>query len=196
MRAAFTNWNQRIAPVFDVARCLHVVEIDNGKIIKEFQEELRHDIPLFTVQQIKQLDVEILICGAISRPLQEMLVAQDIQVIGFISGELGEVTAAWLSGKLLNSRDFIMPGCCRRKQSCQHYLTREVYMFGQGRGRGNAGAGQGGQRGGRNKKEIATGNGPEGECLCPQCGQRTPHQPGVPCTSIKCPKCGSAMVRG
>ncbi len=65
-----------------------------------------------------------------------------------------------------------------------------------GRGRGGgvkpgAGAGRG-QGMGRRR----VGSGPAGECVCPSCGARATHQPGVPCTTVKCPKCGTMMVRG
>jgi len=39
------------------------------------------------------------------------------------------------------------------------------------------------------------GLGPNGECLCPNCGYREPHQRGVPCYTRKCPKCGALMTR-
>ena len=35
-----------------------------------------------------------------------------------------------------------------------------------------------------------------GECVCPDCGIRLPHQRGVPCRTIDCPKCGASMARG
>jgi hypothetical protein len=57
-----------------------------------------------------------------------------------------------------------------------------------GRGMG-MGRGQGrGQMGG-----FAMG--PGGQCVCPACGATAPHQPGVPCTQVQCPKCGAAMSR-
>jgi hypothetical protein len=37
--------------------------------------------------------------------------------------------------------------------------------------------------------------GPLGKCICPKCGFATPHQRGVPCFNLKCPKCGSIMGR-
>ncbi|MCX5811766.1 MAG: hypothetical protein NT178_04385 [Proteobacteria bacterium] len=58
----------------------------------------------------------------------------------------------------------------------------------KGIGRGTGAAGQG-RMGGR-------ALGAAGECLCPQCGERTPHEQGIPCSDQKCPKCGTAMVRG
>jgi len=41
-----------------------------------------------------------------------------------------------------------------------------------------------------------TGAGPSGYCICPKCGEKTVHTAGIPCTDIKCPKCGALMIRG
>lgn len=37
--------------------------------------------------------------------------------------------------------------------------------------------------------------GPGGKCVCSKCGFVTPHQRGMPCTQLNCPKCGSVMTR-
>lgn len=34
-----------------------------------------------------------------------------------------------------------------------------------------------------------------GYCLCPRCGLRISHQAGIPCRSLICTHCGSAMIR-
>jgi hypothetical protein len=56
---------------------------------------------------------------------------------------------------------------------------------------GGSGMGGGGKMGGGK-----WGAGPSGECVCPSCGARKPHQKGMPCYNEKCPKCGTNMVRG
>ncbi|MDQ7825368.1 MAG: hypothetical protein RDV48_21385 [Candidatus Eremiobacteraeota bacterium] len=50
-------------------------------------------------------------------------------------------------------------------------------------------------RGGRGRGPGGSGLGPPGTCRCPQCGTEVPHQRGVPCLSLQCPKCGTLMVR-
>jgi predicted Fe-Mo cluster-binding NifX family protein len=68
-----------------------------------------------------------------------------------------------------------------------------------GRG-GGGGMGRGGGRGmgrggGRRGGGGGFGAGPGGDCVCPACGERTPHRPGMPCFEARCPKCGAAMIR-
>lgn len=64
----------------------------------------------------------------------------------------------------------------------------EVVMpFGRGRGFG----------GGRGRMGGPFAAGPGGFCTCvnPECKNEVPHQAGVPCYQMKCPKCGSPMIR-
>ena len=69
----------------------------------------------------------------------------------------------------------------------QRFLAR-----GAGRG-GGRGLGRGGGRG--RMGGTKPGTGPGGYCICPNCGHKVPHQVGVPCYQMSCPKCGTRMVR-
>ena len=64
-----------------------------------------------------------------------------------------------------------------------------------GGGRGSErGIGRGGASGGR-MGGNRPGAGPSGDCVCPSCGARVPHQAGKPCYNLNCPNCGQKMVR-
>jgi hypothetical protein len=63
---------------------------------------------------------------------------------------------------------------------------------GQGPGTGRGmGRGQGSGRG----RGGGFAAGPGGECVCPNCGERVPHQFRTPCNEQSCSKCGTAMTR-
>ena len=57
------------------------------------------------------------------------------------------------------------------------------------------GFGGGFGRGGRRGLGGGFARGPGGECVCPNCGHREPHQLAAPCYTTKCPKCGAPMIR-
>jgi hypothetical protein len=59
---------------------------------------------------------------------------------------------------------------------------------GQGRGRGIG-------RPGPREAGRGAGMGAAGACICPSCGRRQAHQPGLPCIDERCPNCGTALVR-
>lgn len=46
-----------------------------------------------------------------------------------------------------------------------------------------------------NKTDVVFGQGVGGFCICPHCGEKQEHKTGVPCRSVNCPKCGSAMLK-
>ena len=60
-------------------------------------------------------------------------------------------------------------------------------------GRGNGGGQAMG--GGRGRKGGPLAGGAVGACRCPNCGHTQPHERGVPCTQVQCPKCKTSMVR-
>lgn len=198
MRTAFAYWDNRIAPVFDTARQIHVVEVQAGQLVSEAQETLSEDMSVQKALRLMELGVGVLVCGAISRPMHELVVAYGIQVIPFVAGELREVIQAWLKGDL--GRDtFAMPGCCgrgRRRRMC--CISKEEYEM-NGKGRGgigkSGGQGQGGGGQGRGRMGGPLAGGAVGTCQCPKCGHREAHERGVPCVQKLCPKCGTAMTR-
>ena len=114
MRAVFTIWNDRIAPVFDVAGQAVVVVLEDGVPPAEEALALPACSALAKVDSLAEARADVLICGAISRPACLAAKACGIEVHSFVAGAVREVIEAWLDGRL-EERVFAMPGCGRRK---------------------------------------------------------------------------------
>lgn len=184
MKTAFSYWDHRIAPVFDTAPCLHIVESASGKITAETFVNLHNDMPPQTVaMRLMELGVNTLVCGAISRPIYEIIAAYEIQIVSFVAGELPEVITAWLTGAI-KSDAFAMPGCRGRWQQGGGRCG-----FGEERCRQAAGSL------GMRRQRINNRAGESLLCICPNCGRCEAHQRGIPCAKRQCPSCGATMVR-
>jgi len=96
--------------VLDVARSLLLVDMDAGLEQKRRLEPLSETGVLTRAGRFKSMLVNVLICGAVSRPLEQALVSSGIQVIPHVCGNVDEVLGAYLAGRLWD-RAFLMPGC-------------------------------------------------------------------------------------
>jgi len=119
VKAAFASWNNRIAPVFDVTRQVRVVESRSGRAVGAAQEAQLDGPPLARALCLAELGIGTLVCGAISRPLRDLVASQGIRVIPFVAGDVDEVIRAWLSDGLVGDA-FAMPGCCRHRRHRFH----------------------------------------------------------------------------
>ncbi len=203
MKTAFAFWENRIAPVFDTARWVLIIESEEDRVVHKQRCPLADDSPLARILSLMELRTEALVCGAISRAFQDMLMAYGIQVYPFVAGDLGEVVAAWQNGTL-HKDSFAMPGCRGRNGHGRQQSEREEAMQGRGRqmgGRGGQGQGQGqGQGlglglGGRRRRGGVMATGPEGDCFCPKCGHQESHEQGKSCATKVCPQCGTTLIR-
>ena len=201
MRIALPTWNGIVSPVLDVAGELLVVDCEeNG-------ERIRRDVALAGLdfcqraELICTLDLDTLICGALSRPLEMVLSGAGISLITHVCGSVERILESYLAGSL-NVQTFIMPGCGgkgRRRgrggggnagdfRPAGMTDTKEVSRMPRGDGTGPMGGGGGRRRG----NAFA---GPRGNCVCPACGRKLPHDQGQPCSQMTCPDCGKRMVR-
>lgn len=190
MKAAIAHWNGRVAPVFDVAERILVVESEGDRLLSETEARLPAEAPVRKAAHLAGLGIETLVCGAISRALAEIVETHGIRIVPFVAGELRIVLRAWLGG-WLGEPSFRMPGCRSLGRGLTGRGRQEVIMIGRGQGGRGRGAGGGGK--GRRGGSLAAGVG--GACVCPKCGHREPHQRGIPCVKRPCPKCGTAMIR-
>jgi len=109
MKVALTVWENRISPLFDCARMLLIVDIvDRTETGRNF-EPFHHESRLSRARKLSDLDIQVLICGAVSNPFSDIIESYGIKIIPFVAGAVDEVLDAYLTGTLSSSK-FRMPG--------------------------------------------------------------------------------------
>jgi predicted Fe-Mo cluster-binding NifX family protein len=79
-------------------------------------------------RQVANLGVEVLICGAISMPLEAMLVSAGVRVLPHTCGPVEEVLRAFASGRLPDEA-YSMPGCAGRPRRGRGRRRGSPYAF-------------------------------------------------------------------
>lgn len=115
MRIAIPSWQGRISPVFDVAKTLLLVDVDGSRELGRNERRVVHVDPLARARGVAELGANVLICGAISWPLEMALTSAGVRVIPQTCGPVDDVLEAFLRGQLTNNA-FLMPGCCGRRR--------------------------------------------------------------------------------
>ena len=109
MKIAIPIWNDYVSSVFDFAHELLLIDTENG--CETSRTEVSIDIrrPPDRVVKLEQLGVEVLICGAISQSLANMVRASGINIMPYVTGKVGDVLQAYCAGQLEQTQ-FAMPG--------------------------------------------------------------------------------------
>ncbi len=109
MRLAIPVWRGHVSPVFDVAATLLVIDVEDAR------EVARHVVPLGTPNEslrahgLVSLGIDVLVCGAISRPLEQKVTAAGIRVMSLVSGPIERVAESMVAGRRLPP-DCLLPG--------------------------------------------------------------------------------------
>jgi predicted Fe-Mo cluster-binding NifX family protein len=110
MKVVLTVWENRISPVADSARQLLVVDVEDRTVRGRHTEYLDAESVFYRARRFSDLEVQVLICGAISDFFASLVEGYGIRLIPFICGEADEVLDAYLEDSLRSPR-FVMTGC-------------------------------------------------------------------------------------
>lgn len=106
---------ERIAPLFDVARHLLLIEYRRAREIQRREVHIGRNTLLGRLRILSSNGVDVLICEAISAPLEMLVAAEGIKVIPHICGSVDLVLEAYVAGRLREDA-FMMPGCGDRRR--------------------------------------------------------------------------------
>lgn len=143
-----------------------------GIPLRELEEET---LTLDEVEALRLSDFE----GLFQEEASNQMGVSRITYLNILNSAHQKIAKALIFGKAINMKggEVIMPNLDTTGP------TGNGPMAGRGAGRGQAGG----------NNAPGRGLGGSNDCICPSCGEKTPHTRGVPCSQVKCPKCGTPM---
>jgi predicted Fe-Mo cluster-binding NifX family protein len=109
MRVAVTVWEDSVSTVCDFCSRLLIVDIEANEARNPLPLTFETQVWPTRVNRLRELGVGVLLCGAVSRPLERLLATAGIEVIAWLCGSVEEILRAYLDGGLSDIR-FILPG--------------------------------------------------------------------------------------
>jgi predicted Fe-Mo cluster-binding NifX family protein len=91
MKIAIPHWQGRVSPLFDASDAIVVIDIERGRERRRDNFKLASFDPVRRAQEVAGLGAEVVVCGAVSRTLENALIGAGIRVKGFICGDLDEL---------------------------------------------------------------------------------------------------------
>jgi len=114
MKVAIPHWQGRVSPVLDSAERFLLVEADSDGPVRRQQVQLPSAGPMQRAAELADRRVNVVVCGAVSRPLAMAMRSAGLEVRANHCGPVEDVLAAFVEGRL-GEADFAMPGCCGRR---------------------------------------------------------------------------------
>lgn len=119
MKIAIPVWNERVAPVFDNSHHWILFELKGTEKSVIGTMEFQNSDVESKVDELINMQIKHMVCGAISRRIEYMLVNNGCDVTPFIAGEIKEIIHEFSPDKKFKSK-YRMPGCSRRgKKFCR-----------------------------------------------------------------------------
>ncbi len=100
MRVALPLLGSRVSPRCGISREVAVVTVADGKVVENEALELSLDDGDDLLERLLKWRCDVLVCGGIRRELADVLLANGIEVVSNVAGELDEVVAALCLGEL------------------------------------------------------------------------------------------------
>ncbi len=124
LRLSLSEYNGRISPVLDTCQRILLVDIDESGQRTVHNEDWSTLPRWQRPARLRQLGVDILLCGAVSPILAEQIHRAGIRLYPWLAGEVGQLLEAFLAGGEIDPA-FTMPGC-RGRQCRQRNRARRT----------------------------------------------------------------------
>jgi predicted Fe-Mo cluster-binding NifX family protein len=137
MKVAIAVWENHVSSVLDFSQRLVVVEFKGGGETGRAEIALLERNALAKLVKLRELGIDVLICGAVSRQLALASTTCGIRLLPYVTGKVEDVLNAYQAGQL-GLPEFMLPGWWPgarrgfRRQRRQHHGQRGAGRYVRG----------------------------------------------------------------
>jgi predicted Fe-Mo cluster-binding NifX family protein len=106
---AITVLSGRISPLFDVSQRVLLFVVSDGRVLERSELPLPNGSGAAKLEALRDRQAHTILCGAVSREIEERAAAMGLRMVPFLAGEIEEVLEAYLRNGLPSER-LTMPG--------------------------------------------------------------------------------------
>ena len=107
MRVAIPRFGEQVAPCFGYAATITIFTIGKGKVLDEVDFCLQSNDILDRFRLLRDQQVGTLICGGLEESLADLLQANDVRVISWVSGRVDVLLERFLRGELVAGTSYL-----------------------------------------------------------------------------------------
>jgi predicted Fe-Mo cluster-binding NifX family protein len=123
MKIAIPEYQGRVAPVFDTCRRILIFKWDESRADLILEQDWSTASRRGKVFRLKKMEVDVLLCGAISSEIEDWVYALGISLVAWLAGDVPTILKAYGDGCVMRP-EYAMPGtrvCRRSRQRRQGY---------------------------------------------------------------------------
>jgi predicted Fe-Mo cluster-binding NifX family protein len=100
MKIAIPRFGETVAPCFEYSATVAIFTVEKDRIIEQTDFALQSQRALDRVRLLRDQGVDTLICGGVQDMIEDLMKAQGIHVISWVSGQVDELLGQFLRGEL------------------------------------------------------------------------------------------------
>lgn len=100
MRVAIPRFGESVAPCFEYSATMAIFTIEDGRIAGQIDVAIESRVAYDRVRLMKAKRVDTVICGGVQAFYEDLLKADDIQVISWVSGKVDDLLNLFIEGRL------------------------------------------------------------------------------------------------
>ena len=123
MKVAIPVWHGRVSTVFDFARRLLVVDVDDACETNASELPFEEESLTARARALARLRIDVLICGSISSDMATMVASNGIEIVPFVKGPVKEVLVAFLADEI-DDPQFLLSGSVPEARQQEAFKAR------------------------------------------------------------------------